>query len=60
MAETITIILLPALIIGCILALIEMIFVHSDEIGMGWFMRVFRANVKKLMAQDFKVRRDVA
>ena len=43
MAESITIILLPALIIGCILALIEMIFVHSDEIGMGWFMHGLHA-----------------
>ncbi len=30
-------IILPALIMGAVLGLIEMIFVHSDEIGMGWF-----------------------
>ena len=36
-------IILPALIIGVIIGLIEMIFVHSDEIGMGWFMHGLHA-----------------
>lgn len=30
-------IILPALILGVVIGLIEMVFVHSDEIGMGWF-----------------------
>ncbi len=35
-AET-SLIILPALIIGGIIGLIELFFVHADEIGMGWF-----------------------
>ena len=42
-AEAQTLIILPALIIGVIIGLIEMIFVHSDEIGMGWFMHGLHA-----------------
>jgi hypothetical protein len=30
-------IIMPALVVGAIIGLIEMIFVHSDEIAMGWF-----------------------
>jgi hypothetical protein len=36
-------IILPALIIGGIIGLIEMFFVHADEIGMGWFMHGLHA-----------------
>jgi hypothetical protein len=32
-----SLIILPALLMGVIVGLIEMFFVHSDEIGMGWF-----------------------
>lgn len=42
MAET-ALIILPALAFGLILAIIEMIFVHSDEIGMGWLMHGLHA-----------------
>ncbi|NTV23788.1 MAG: hypothetical protein HGA85_05435 [Nanoarchaeota archaeon] len=35
MAEQLVII--PALLFGAIIGLVEMFFVHSDEIGMGWF-----------------------
>ncbi|MBN2367690.1 hypothetical protein JXC34_01630 [Candidatus Woesearchaeota archaeon] len=35
--ETVGFVILPALIVGGIIGLIEMFFVHSDEIGMGWF-----------------------
>ena len=35
--EEVTLIIMPALVIGAIIGLIEMVFVHSDEIGMGWF-----------------------
>ena len=41
-AET-GLIILPALIMGAIIGLIEMIFVHADEIGMGWFMHGLHA-----------------
>jgi len=37
MATETTLIILPALIIGGIIGLVEMFFVHADEIGMGWF-----------------------
>ncbi|MFH2020042.1 MAG: hypothetical protein ABIJ34_01395 [archaeon] len=30
-------VILPALLMGAVIGLIEMFFVHSDEIGMGWF-----------------------
>ena len=36
-AATVGLVILPALIMGAIIGLIEMFFVHSDEIGMGWF-----------------------
>jgi hypothetical protein len=41
--ETVTYIIMPAIIMGGILGLIEMFFVHSDEIGMGWFMHGLHA-----------------
>ena len=36
-------IVFPPLILGSIIGLIEMLFVHSDEIGMGWFMHGLHA-----------------
>ncbi len=36
-------VILPALLLGAVIGLIEMIFVHSDEIGMGWFMHGLHA-----------------
>lgn len=42
-AEGPVLIILPALLLGAIIGLIEMIFVHSDEIGMGWFMHGLHA-----------------
>ncbi len=35
--------IIPALIFGAVIGLIEMFFVHSDEIGMGWFMHGLHA-----------------
>ena len=35
--EAIAISLLPALVVGAVIGLVEMFFVHQDEIGMGWF-----------------------
>ena len=31
-------VIIPALIIGLILGLLELFFIHSDEAGMGWFI----------------------
>jgi hypothetical protein len=42
-AEGPVLLILPALLFGAIIGLIEMIFVHSDEIGMGWFMHGLHA-----------------
>ena len=42
MAE-VSLVIIPALIVGCIIGLVEMMFVHSDEIGMGWFMHGLHA-----------------
>ena len=36
-------VILPALIMGAIIGLVELIFVHSDEIGMNWFMHGLHA-----------------
>lgn len=36
-------VIVPAIIVGGIIGIIEMIFVHSDEIGMGWFMHGLHA-----------------
>jgi len=36
-------IVMPALIMGAVIGLIEMFFVHADEIGMGWFMHGLHA-----------------
>jgi len=33
-----SVVLVPALIMGIIIGFVEIIFVHSDEAGMGWFM----------------------
>ena len=35
--EQVTYVVLPALIMGAIIGLIELFFVHADEVGMGWF-----------------------
>ena len=37
MATEAALVILPALIVGAVIGLIELFFVHSDEIGMGWF-----------------------
>lgn len=37
------IVLVPALLMGIIIGLIEVFFVHSDESGMGWFMHGLHA-----------------
>ena len=36
-AEQVTYVILPAIIMGAIIGLIELFFVHADEVGMGWF-----------------------
>lgn len=36
-------VIMPALLVGGILGLIELFFVHADEIGMGWFMHGLHA-----------------
>ena len=36
-------VIIPALIVGAVIGLIEMLFVHADEIGMGWFMHGLHA-----------------
>lgn len=36
-------ILLPALLVGAVIGLIEMFFVHADETGMGWMMHGLHA-----------------
>ena len=41
--ETVTFVVIPALIMGAIIGLIELFFVHADEIGMGWFMHGLHA-----------------
>lgn len=41
--ETVTFVIIPALIMGGIIGLIELFFVHADEIGMGWFMHGLHA-----------------
>lgn len=42
-AAQVALVIFPALIVGGILGIIEMAFVHSDEIGMGWFMHGLHA-----------------
>lgn len=37
------IVLFPALIMGVIIGLVEVFFVHEDEVGMGWFMHAMHA-----------------
>lgn len=37
------IVLVPALLMGIIIGLVEVFFVHSDETGMGWFMHALHA-----------------
>lgn len=37
------IVLVPALIMGIIIGLVEIFFVHEDEVGMGWFMHAMHA-----------------
>lgn len=37
------IILVPALLMGIVIGLVEVFFVHSDETGMGWFMHGLHA-----------------
>ena len=37
MATEQALVIFPALIIGAAIGLIELFFVHADEIGMGWF-----------------------
>jgi hypothetical protein len=41
--EQVTLVIIPALIMGGIIGLIELFFVHADEIGMGWFMHGLHA-----------------
>ena|SRR3989344_227347 len=36
-------VIIPAIVFGLVIGLVEMIFVHSDEIGMGWFMHGLHA-----------------
>lgn len=36
-------IILPALLIGAIIGLVEMFFVHADEVGMGWMLHGLHA-----------------
>jgi hypothetical protein len=35
--------ILPALLVGAVIGIIEMIFVHADEVGMGWMMHGLHA-----------------
>jgi hypothetical protein len=35
--------LVPALVMGIIIGFVEVVFVHSDEAGMGWFMHAAHA-----------------
>jgi hypothetical protein len=37
------IVIVPAIVIGLILAILELIFVHQDESGMGWMKHGFHA-----------------
>ncbi len=37
------IVLVPALVMGIIIGFLEIIFVHADETGMGWFMHAMHA-----------------
>lgn len=37
------IVLVPALLMGIIIGLVEVFFVHADEAGMGWFMHALHA-----------------
>ena len=37
------IVLFPALIVGVVIGLVEVFFVHADEAGMGWFMHAMHA-----------------
>ena len=37
------IVLVPALVVGIIIGLVEIFFVHEDEVGMGWFMHAMHA-----------------
>ncbi len=37
------IVLVPALFMGIIIGLVEIFFVHEDEVGMGWFMHAMHA-----------------
>ena len=36
-------VIFPALILGVVIGLVELFFVHSDESGMGWFMHGMHA-----------------
>ncbi|MBN1503347.1 hypothetical protein JW930_07445 [Candidatus Woesearchaeota archaeon] len=38
-----TFVLIPALIMGGIIGLVELVFVHADERGMGWFVHGLHA-----------------
>ncbi len=37
------IVLVPAVVMGIIIGLVEVFFVHADEAGMGWFMHAMHA-----------------
>ena len=37
------IVLVPALVMGIIIGLVEVFFVHEDEVGMGWLMHAMHA-----------------
>jgi hypothetical protein len=37
------IVLVPALVMGIVIGLVEIVFVHADEAGMGWFMHAAHA-----------------
>ena len=41
--EQASFVILPALLMGGIIGLIELFFVHADEVGMGWFMHGLHA-----------------
>lgn len=42
-AEQAALLIVPSLVVGAAIGIIELIFVHADEAGMGWFMHGLHA-----------------
>jgi len=43
MADPVSIVIIPALIMGAVIGLVELFFVHNDEVGMNWLLHGLHA-----------------